>query len=341
MNAISRLDTNIKKLKGPVLILGAGGFIGFNLLKCLLNRRSDIYGIVRKKNTNWRLKSSPLPGKNIIELDINIEDNIENLVKKIKPRTIFNLAAYGAYSRQKNFRNIYETNFLTTVKLIEILKETGFDAYIQAGSQSEYGLNAKKPKENSELIPNSHYAVSKVADYYAIKYYGKIEKLPVIHLRLYSAYGPWEEPDRLIPILLLKARGLKYPQFVSPEISRDFVFVDDIVFAFILTAVNMEKQIFGEVFNIATGEKTTIKKLAQIVKKMFKIQYGPTFGGMKKKDWDLTEWYGQNKKFANEFGWCPKTNLIDGLAVTAKWQKDIDFNSIANNWQKKSTGKTI
>src|SRR5438105_4000990 len=101
------------KLKGPILIIGAGGFIGFNLLLSLLTIRDDVFGVSRNPENNWRFKRLKLPNKNILQCDLQDAKATELLIKKINPQTIFNLAAYGAYARQKNILQIYKTNFIS------------------------------------------------------------------------------------------------------------------------------------------------------------------------------------------------------------------------------------
>lgn len=320
------MQNEIKKLKGPIIIFGAGGFIGINLLLAILRFRTDVIGISRDAKHSWRFRTACISSKNLLTCNMSERKSLERVIRNIAPQTIFNLAAYGAYANQADVEKIYETNFSSTISLLEIAKQSGFHAYIHAGSQSEYGLNASAPKENEELIPNSHYAVSKVSDYFLLKYYGKIEKLPVVHLRLYSAYGPWEEPDRLISVLLASARHGKFPLFVDSSISRDFVYIDDIVNAFILAAGNIHKQIYGDVFNVATGKQTTIKQLAYLAKNMFHIKENPHFGSMKNRKWDLVKWYGNGNKMKKVFYWKPQYNIKMGLRETANWQNEIQYD---------------
>ncbi|HYK07924.1 MAG TPA: NAD-dependent epimerase/dehydratase family protein [Candidatus Eisenbacteria bacterium] len=323
------LRAHIKKLHGPILILGSGGFIGVNLLKTLLTYRKDVFGVSRNKKKNWRFRLAKIPTKNIIDSDITNTKDIEKIFKKVKPLTVFNLAAYGAYAKQSDYKEIYKTNALSTVNILEELKKIPFKAYIHAGSQSEYGLNAKGPKETGELIPNSHYAVSKVGNYYLLKYYGKVEHLPVVHLRLYSAYGPWEEPDRLMPVLVSKAIHKTLPNFVDPKISRDFIYIDDVVSAFVISAAKMQKRMYGEVFNVATGKKTKIKTLAFMVKKMFEISENPQFSTMKNRNWDIIDWFGNNAKIKRILGWRPEYSLKEGLELTVAWQEEIHYDKLS------------
>jgi nucleoside-diphosphate-sugar epimerase len=310
-------------LPGPIFIFGAGGFVGFNLFLTLLKYRSDVYGLSRDWEKNWRFQKKSLPQKNCINLDLTKKRSVKNVIQTHRPQIVFNLAAYGAYSYQKNIRKIYQTNFNSHIDLVETLKGNNFHAYIYTGSNSEYGLNCRAPRENSELIPNSHYAISKAAVAQSISYYGQVEKLPVIHTRLYSVYGPWEEPTRLIPTLIQKAIDRHFPNFVNPDISRDFVYVDDVVEALISLAASIGKQYFGKIYNIGTGKKTTIRQLADLAKNLFNIPGQPQFATMPNRDWDLRDWYSNSEKINKDFNWKYKTGLAQGLKKTYKWQKEI------------------
>jgi len=331
MDKYYSLDTQsqkeLKKIVGPIMVFGAGGFIGMNILKTVLAYRDDVYGISQEYKKNWRFMAGNISTKNLRNCDLNELSQVVSLIREVKPKTIFNLAAYGAYSKQKEYGKIYRTNIISTTDLIEVLKETGFSVYIHAGSQSEYGTNSKGPGEDSELCPNSHYAVSKTANYFTTKYYGKTEKLPVVHLRLYSVFGPWEEPDRLIPVLLSKARKGMLPPLVNSNVSRDFIYVQDVVSAFITVAAKTSPSIYGEVFNIATGKKTTIKNLVSTTKRLLKFSAKPEFGTMQNRKWDLEEWYGNPEKMKKVFRWKPKYTLEDGLILSSEWQKDINYDS--------------
>jgi polyisoprenyl-phosphate glycosyltransferase len=327
------IEEKIEKLEGPIAVFGAGGFIGVNLFHSLLKYRKDVYGITQDRRNNWRFIALDTPNQNILDGDINDLTILKEILQQLKPKTIFNLAAYGAYSKQKEYKKIYDTNFNSTVNLLEILKELNFSAYIHAGSSSEYGMNSSAPSEESDLIPNSHYAVSKVASYFAIKYYGKSENLPVAHLRLYSAYGPWEEPDRLIPVLISKARQKKYPPFVDPLISRDFIYVEDICNAFVLAASKIS-EIKGEAFNIGFGTKTTIEELAKVVQTQFNISDAPKFNNMPNRNWDVPDWYSDSSKANKILDWKAEIKLQDGLKMVDEWQREMNFDNAFWNWNK-------
>lgn len=323
----------ILKLKGPIFIFGAGGFIGVNLFNAVYAHRKDVYAISQDPRNNWRFIANNIPSDNIVTCDISDIIILKDTLKTYKPSTIFNLAAYGAYSKQKEYKKIYNINFNSAINIIEMLKEDGFAAYIHAGSSSEYGINSAAPREDAIQMPNSHYAVSKAASYFAVKYYGYVEHLPVAHLRLYSAYGPWEEPDRLIPVIIAAARNGDFPPLVGPDISRDFVYVDDVCSAFVAAATAIN-EIRGEVFNVGTGIKTTIRDLTKIITQQFSISQPPIFGNMPNRNWDVQDWYSNSDKALNDLDWTANTRLNDGLNSVAHWQKEVNFDTAFWNWNK-------
>lgn len=321
------LESQIQKLKGPITVFGAGGFIGIHLLQTLRKYRDDVYGISHNFQKNWRFAFTKTPRKIVYECDISRSASLKNLLQSMRPQSVFNLAAYGAYPFQKNIKKIYRTNFEAVVDLIEQLKINGFHSFVNAGSQSEYGENSEGPSETGRLFPNSHYAVSKAGAGHAVQYYGTVEKLPVVHLRLYSVYGPLEEPSRLIPRML--HFGLKggFPPLVNPEMSRDFLYVSDAVRAFIAAASVENKSLYGSVFNVGTGKKTTIRQLAYLIKDIYSIKTNPRFGEYEKRDWDHSHgWYADISAISRELSWSPHVSLRDGLISTNQWQKDANYN---------------
>jgi dolichol-phosphate mannosyltransferase len=317
------MEDKVKQLKGPIFIFGASGFIGANLFETIFNIRKDCYAVTHDSTKAWRLKLINVPFENIVHCDILSFSSVKNVFEKYAPKTIFNLAAYGAYSKQSKVNLIYETNILGTINLLENCK--GVNAYIHAGSSSEYGFNSAAPSEKDELMPNSHYAVSKVSASHIIQYYSKAHKIGAINLRLYSVYGKWEEPDRLIPRLIENIRKGKLPPLVSPDISRDFVYVSDAVEAFLNAVIHMSPKIAGNSFNIGSGVKTTIKELVDISIKEFHLDVIPDWGSMENRKWDISNWYGNPANANTELNWKAKISLVEGLKSTYQWQMQSDY----------------
>ena len=135
----------------------------------------------------------------------------------LKPRTVFNCVAYGAYSFETDSRLIYNTNFLLVTRLLARLQSLSIACYVHAGSSSEYGDKAAGPREDDPMAPNSDYAVSKVATANLLYYYGKRKQFPCANLRLYSVYGPLEDSSRLIPAVISSGLEVLTPSLSTPK----------------------------------------------------------------------------------------------------------------------------
>lgn len=316
----------ILQLQGPIFIFGASGFIGANLLETILKYRHDCYAITHNPRSAWRLKLLEIPEINILHCDINYKKSVESIFESHRPQTIFNLSAYGAYSKQNNTQLIYETNVLGTVNILECCKN--IKAYIHAGSSSEYGLNSANPSEESHLIPNSHYAVSKISTAYLLDFYARYHQVPCLNLRLYSIYGPWEEPDRLMPKIIECGLKNTYPPLVNPDTTRDFVYIDDCVEAFVDSANHVNKECSGHSINIGSGKKTTLQHLINESKQLFNIDSDPVWGSMENRNWDTAEWYGNHHKASKLIHWEPKTSLSEGLKKFAEWQNKTNYTTL-------------
>ena len=308
-----------RKLQGPIWVVGASGFIGAKLFFSLARLRPDVFAVSRHVESSWRLLHCPYPNR--ITLDVTVARDVEAAVKKHRPRTVFNLSAYGAYERQSAADRIHDVNYHGTFNLITALQESGCDAFVQAGTSSEYGLNCAGPAESAALEPNSDYAVSKVAASYLLGYHGRIKQFPCAHLRLYSVYGPWEERDRLVPTLVRLGLQGQYPPLVNPAITRDFLYVDDCTRAFVDAALVACRQQPGHTFNIATGAKTSLAGITGLVRELFAIPAEPVFGAMPNRKWDLANWYGEPARARAELGWTSRVTLAEGLALTTAWEK--------------------
>lgn len=315
-----QIESKMKSVEGPILVLGASGFVGANLFLALLKVRSDVYGTASRVPA-WRLDGVPFDS--LLVIDLLIESAVEKVLEKIRPKTVFDCTAFGAYSFEQDPKLIYDTNFVRLTQLIPMLTRQGISRYIHSGSSSEYGLNCAGPAESDELLPNSDYAVSKVAAAAYLCYQGRVLGFPCVSLRLYSLYGPLEDTSRLIPAVVQCAREGRLPEFVDGGNSRDFVYVDDAVNAFIRAATELKPHLYGHSINIGTGRKCTMLELATVAKQVFRLDADARFTHTG-RNWDAPNWFA-NPDFAREqIGWAASIGLEEGLKRTFEWIQTID-----------------
>jgi len=314
------LREKIERLQGPVLVLGASGFIGANLLKLLLSHRKDVYG-TSAHVAAWRLEG--VPAENVYAGDLLVEYNLVRLLDTIQPRTVFNCVAYGAYSFETDTNLIYRTNVEFTARLVEELAKRSIHRYVHAGSSSEYGDNAAGPAEDAAPTPNSHYAASKAAAAGILGYAGQRRGFPGANLRLYAVYGPYEDASRLVPTVIAKGVQGTWTDYVDPEISRDFVYVDDASEAFVDAALNLREELFGQSFNIGSGVRTTIGEFARCAQDLFRLEGEPPHT-MPRRRWDVPDWFANPRKAEVELGWKARTPLRAGLQRTIEWYRSLE-----------------
>jgi dolichol-phosphate mannosyltransferase len=313
-------DPYLQALQGPILVLGAGGFIGANLYHAIAAGRSDVVAVVRSEE-GWRL--AEVPDDKVMAADLTDPVAVKALVETTRPRTVFNCTSYGAYSFERGEAATYASNVMAVVHLVAALRDTGLAAFVHAGSSSEYGTNCSAPPEDAPCVPNSEYAASKLAATEFLRYEGKQRGFPCVTLRLYAIYGPLEDTSRLIPNLLRAALAGGYPPLVDPQTSRDFLHVEDTCRAFIQAAARMGPDLRGEVFNIGSGQCTTIADLAVLARDTFKLATEPTFGTMANRSWDLPRWFACVDRARQGLGWEPAISLVDGLRQTARWVETL------------------
>jgi polyisoprenyl-phosphate glycosyltransferase len=318
MNATASL---VRELNGPILVLGASGFIGANLMRTLLDERSDVFGTA-SRDPAWRLAS--LGGDHVVTVDLLARGNLGALLDRVQPGTVFDCVAYGAYPFEQDIERMYQTNVVFKQELIEQLLRRGTYCYIHAGSSSEYGAHSAGPNEAEAPAPNSHYAVTKSAAAGLVYFSGHHRGLRCANLRLYSVYGPLEDRSRLIPTLVAEVAEGRLPPFVEPETSRDFVYVDDVSRAFLRAAALLRPDHYGDSFNVGSGRKTTIREFAYLAKREFDLECEPEFSAMPARGWDLNDWYANPARAAELLGWRAEVPLDEGLRRTARWYAELE-----------------
>lgn len=298
------------------LVTGAGGFIGANLVRYLLAGGHEPLAVLRPSGNTWRLDD--LVGEIRQEnVDLRDGDALMRLVAEARPEVIFHLAAHGAYSWQKDLDMMLAINVRATQTLLDCAAAVGA-SIVHAGTSSEYGYQDHPPREDELVSPNSQYAVTKVAATHLCELAAVSTAVYAVTLRLYSIYGMWEEPGRLIPTLVRRAMAGGWPPLVGPDTARDFVFVDDACEAFV-RAAQLDGDPGAEVFNIASGTQTTLAMLTTVAGEALGVTAEPTWGTMAARAWDTSTWVGDPAAAGRRLQWRAKTGLREGLSRTAAW----------------------
>jgi nucleoside-diphosphate-sugar epimerase len=300
-----------------VLVTGGTGFVGANLTRVMVEAGHRVHLIVRENYNSWRIESI----HQHIQLhiaDLSDEEHLKTIVRAIKPDWVFHLAVHGAYSWQQNSTSILQTNLVGTMNLLNAALQTGFEVFVNTGSSSEYGYKDHAPTEDERVDPNSIYAVMKAAATMYCGYFARQHKVYVPTVRLYSVYGQWEEPKRLIPGLITYGLQGKYPPLVHPDTARDFVHVDDVATAY-LKLTEKHDEDYAPIYNLGSGQQSTLQELVTICRDLLKIPSEPQWNTMQQRQWDTNIWVSDSSKMQHHYGWQPRYTIQEGLEATIAW----------------------
>jgi UDP-glucose 4-epimerase len=299
------------------LVTGGTGFIGANLVRRLLRDGWEVHLLLRPQHARWRI-ADICDGLPLHIADMADEFAARNAMRRVRPDVVFHLAAHGTYSWQQDGAEILRTNFVATRILAQAAVVQGVERFVHAGSSSEYGRKDHAPVEDEVLEPDSDYAISKAAATLYCRYLARRTRVPMPTLRLYSVYGPWEEPRRLLPTLLVEGLAGRLPPLAAPGTARDFVWIDDAVEALVVAATGPLQE-RDAVFNVGTGRQTQLAEIVEITRALLGIDEQPVWHSLPGRSWDTDCWVADSARIRRELGWMSRTDLRQGMVETLAW----------------------
>jgi len=311
-----------------ILITGGAGFIGSNFIHYMLEKYPDYYIINLDLLTYCgnleNLKDAENnPNYEFIKGDITDNHLVDKIVSENKVDYIINFAAESHVDRSiQNPKIFLESNIIGTQNLLEIAKKYHqkgqLKKYIQISTDEVYGTLGSTGyfTENTSLAPNSPYSASKAGADLIVRVYHKTFNLPINITRCSNNYGPYQFPEKLIPLMINNAlNNKKLPVYGDGKNVRDWLHVHDHCTAIDLV---LHEGNLGEVYNIGGNNE---KKNIEIVKLILKDL---------KKSKDLIEYVedrlGHDRRYAidstkiqEELGWKPKYTFEVGIKETIEW----------------------
>jgi len=292
-------------LKNNILIVGGTGFIGYHLAKKSLKKGWQVTSISSRPPKKKRY----LPKVKYILCDITKKKSLKKNIQK-PFNYVVNL---GGYVDNSNRKKTFESHYIGCKNLTEIFLRKTPMAFVQMGSSAEYG-NVKSPqKENAKCNPKSVYGQAKLLSSIHLIDLFKKQKFPSTILRLYNTYGPRQDLNRFIPIIISGCiKNKKFPCSKGNQL-RDFLHIDDVVDAILKSLTN--KNAKGQIINIGSGKPRIIKNIIEYIKKILKGGY-PLFGKIKLRKDEILKVYPDINKAKNKINWRPKISFKKGLKVT-------------------------
>ena len=326
------------KINKNILVTGNAGFIGFHLVKKILEKKkynvvgidsiNNYYDTVLKKERLKNLKILDLKKKYIF-YKIKLEDKkkLNQLFKKYKFSVVINLAAQaGVRYSLKNPGSYMKSNVEGFFNLIELSKTYKIKHLIYASTSSVYGANKKIPfnEDDQTNHPLQLYAATKKFNELIAHSYSNLFKIPTTGLRFFTVYGPWGRPDMALFKFtknILNKKPIEVFNFGNH--SRDFTYIEDIVeaiYRLISKPPSPKNKIPYNIFNIGNNKPVSLQKyIAEIekqtqkksIQKLLPLQPG-----------DVQQTFANSSKLYKYTGFKPKTEIAVGIKKFIEWYKD-------------------
>ena len=313
-----------------ILVTGGAGFIGSNFIYLLLEERPDwniicVDALTYAANIHTLNDALKSPRMIFYKEDIRNREGIYSIFEKEHPDVVVNFAAESHVDRSIEDPSIFlETNIIGTSVLMDACREYGIQRFHQVGTDEVYGdLPLDRPdlffREDTPIHTSSPYSSSKAAaDLLALAYFRTYD-LPVTISRCSNNYGPYQFPEKLIPLMINNAlQDIELPVYGKGLNVRDWLYVKDHCYGILAV---LEKGRVGEVYNLGGhNEKTNIDIVRIILRALGKPESLITF---------VTDRKGHDQRYAidpgkamKELGWAPTTMFEDGIKLTIQWYKD-------------------
>lgn len=302
------------KEKIRILITGASGFIGANLIERLQQTNCLIAVINRSPNKNF---------EDLIQYVGNITDYVfvEKTIIEFNPNIVFHLA--GLKERTSNVEDVFNSlnvNLLGTLNLYQaLLKATALKSVVTLGTTDEYGDSLPPYDEELKELPVSSYGFSKLCATKLSEFFFRNYKLPVTVLRPTIAYGPHQGLEMFIPSLINTLVKDKVYKMTAGEQTRDFIYISDLISAMLIASES--SAYLGQVFNIGSGQVIKIKDVAQLIAKHLNKVNLLKIGSFEYRKREIMHYHTNIAKAKYKMKWSPKIEFNHGLALTIDYYK--------------------
>lgn len=311
------------------LVTGAAGFIGRSIAAALLARGESVRG-VDNFATGKRANLVGLEAMEFIEGDLADANLCKEVCAGVE--VIFHEAALPSVPR--SVLDPVGSNVAcvdATVQLLWAAKEAGVRRVVYAASSSAYGDTPTLPKHEG-MLPNpiSPYAVAKLAAEYYMRSFARVYGMETVCLRYFNIFGPHQDPTSQYSGVLavfcrkmLRAGGQPTDDipviYGDGETSRDFTYIDNAVHANLLAAEAPAEQVSGQVMNVATGERTTLNEVFQMLKPLTGYVGDAAYAA--ERAGDIKHSLADISEAKTRMGYAPVVSFAEGLKRTVEWYR--------------------
>jgi nucleoside-diphosphate-sugar epimerase len=298
------------------LVTGASGQLGSFLTRLLLRKGHEVAALVRPQSDLWRL-SDLLPGVKLVYGNLSTVDQVASEIRSISPEIVFHLAWYGVTREYRNDPDQINQNLLGSVKLLQVVLNSGCRCWVGIGSQEEYGPCNGLLREDLPPKPVNVYGVTKLCTGLLSQQLCETANVRSIWFRLLATYGPKDDLRHFIPGLIIKLLASERPALTPGEQKWDYLYVEDACQAIYHAAVKSSAR---GIFNLASGEVYSVRSIAERIRDLIDPSLPLGFGEIAYRPDQMMRLQADVSRL-KAIGWVPKVSLDEGLKATVSWYK--------------------
>lgn len=301
------------------LVTGATGFVGSWLVRRLIADQHSVAILTRPTSNTLRINSC-LSSLHQIEGDLNCIEPSRAAVQAFAPEVVFHLAWTGGNSSRflNDISQVY-SNVPGTLELMRIVAEANATTFINFGSCVEYGEYRIPVRESDPVLPRNLYGSAKYSVEQLMQAMAPTLGLRFASLRLFWAYGPADEPARLIPSLIMKMLKSEHPSMTKGEQLWDYVYIDDVIEAIVSV---MNTSTADGVFNLGSGHPEPLRTIAEKIATLIGNGSLPGFGDIPYRPDQVMHLEADITRLHEATGWKPRVGIDEGLKATVAWYKE-------------------
>ena len=290
-------------------VTGATGFIGSYLVRELLSQNYEVAMLVRAESDLWRIDDVHQRMRHVIWNGTAVDSFAESF-REFAPDTVFHLGWSGVGNSHRNQLSQLTDNINVSVALTQLSVECGVQQFVGAGSQAEYGPVNSIIDEHVLPRPTTLYGAAKLSVGILTERIAAIGGMKHAWLRIFSTYGPKDNPQWMLPSLISCLHRGERPALTRGEQLWDFLHVEDAARAFVAAA---ESHTNG-VFNLGSGEANPLRKVIEMVRDLINPALPLGFGEVPYRPDQVMCLQADIMRITSETGWRPQTPLLEGLA---------------------------
>ncbi len=302
------------------MLTGSSGFIGSHLGRKLADMGAELHLLDRLDVPDFRTRDYKDRAVSH-HIDLTNNSRLKDLVQDIRPEKIFHLASITDVDRslEKTVR-ITTNNLIGSLSLISALEGMPYQCFVNTGTCEEYGDNPAPFDEEQPVNPVSPYSAAKASSTIFCRMFHKTMGLPIVTVRPFLTYGPFQDPKMLIPHTIISALKERSFDMTGGEQTREFNFITDIVDGYIKAATCPEA--IGQVINIGNGTEYRIRDVVEKILDMMNASVRPSIGALPYRAGETWHFFCSNQKAKALLGWEPQVSLEEGLEKTIAWYRE-------------------